>query len=129
MADYIFTYARQCKKDTTFNLTNETLYKKTKLPTYEEVKDGAYTGNTNKAIKEPYYKALKEIQDKLKHKLILEEDVLTCDNWDAFKMAKINFNIFNYTDTLNLIQKAQSKKIKQSLNKQLKIKSLEGFFI
>jgi hypothetical protein len=122
MADYIFTYARQCKKNR-FSLKNDTLYKKTKLPTYEEVKNSSsYKGDTNNSIKTPFYRALKEIQDTLKHKLTLEEDELNTDNWESFKMARINFHVFNYTDTLNLLQKAQSRKIIQSLKQTTKNK-------
>ena len=118
IADYIFTYARQCKKDK-FKLTNDTLYKKTTLPTYEEVKNSAsYRGNINNSIKTPYYKALREIQDKLDHKLVLKEDMLDSANWESFKLSKISFQIIDYKDTIDAMQKAQDKKIRQSKTKK-----------
>lgn len=115
IADYIYIYARNVKKDE-FNLTKKTLYKKTSLPTYEEVKNGAYDRNTNKAIKEPFHKALMEIIKILNHKLIVDYKKTNTEKWEDFLKEKINFKILDYGNTIVSMKKAHDKKIKNTQN-------------
>ena len=114
IADYIFTYARECKKDNP-TLTYGTLYKKTGLPSYEEVQAGSYERNTNKAIKEPIYKALKEIQETLNNKLEMEFSEINSEKWEDFIKGKVFIKILDYNEQCKAITKLQDKKIKQAI--------------
>lgn len=124
IADYMFTYARESKKDNP-TLTYGTLYKKTGLPSYEEVQEGSYKRDTNKAIKEPMYKAIKEIQTTLSHRLELEFSEVNSDKWEDFIKGKVFIKILNYEKQCNSIIKLQEKKIKQAIKKSEKNKSTQ----
>ena len=121
MADFIYSHARQSRKNE-FKLTIKTLYKKTGLPSYEEIQKGTHVRNTSKKIKEPFYKALQEIKDtvgieskdilsihkeknKMEYKLEIQEDEIKSDKWEDFLNSKINFKIIS--------KKAYSKIVKK----------------
>jgi hypothetical protein len=140
MADYIYTYARSAKKDE-FTLTFGTLYKKTGLPSYDEVINNKnYNGNTNRTIKEPIYKALQEIKNiigvpekylnnkgeinfnlvpsgKADYKIIIKENELTSEKWEDFIKSKISFKIIGYKQQCAEMIQLRDKKIKQKSKK------------
>jgi hypothetical protein len=145
IADYIYTYARSSKKDE-FTLTIGTLYKKTGLPSYNEVQISSYKRDTNKAIKEPLYKALQEIKDiigipekylnnkgevnfnivpngKVDYKIIVKESELTSEKWEDFIKSKVHFKIIGYKHQCAEMIQLRDKKIKQAIKKAEKEKS------
>lgn len=92
MASWIYRYVR-FKKSCDFKLTNETLYEYSGLPRYEDIKE---KGEITRKIIDPYHKAVAEIQEVLKDKIIIEQEPFEEADWESFKFATVSIKIMGY---------------------------------